>query len=304
MHKSTINWNDIQYFLSVARSGSARITAQSLGISHSTVSRRIENLEKDLDTRLFDRGVSGYRLTAEGQEMINYAEQAEDALVSAELHLQGRDTVLSGDIRVTTPDVIANHLLMPEVAQFTQKYRDINLEFNINSDVFELMRGESDIAIRIMEFANPVPEPLIGRKLADIASCYYSSDDYLSQHDPSAVNSDARWIGWGHADKYPQWVKESPYPHIPTQYFMNQAGLQLEAARAGMGMVLLPCFYADNASGIKRLPDSQPKVNHEVWLLSHPDHREVARLRKFREFIVELFEQKKDMLSGKQTGQA
>jgi len=294
-----MNWDDIQFFLSVARSGSARVTAQALGISHSTVSRRIDNLERDLGTRLFDRSVSGYSLTGEGQSMINYAEQAEDALISAELHLQGRDSVLSGDIRITTPDVIANHLLLPEVAQFTQKYCDINLEFNINSDVFELMRGESDIAIRIMEFGNPVPEPLIGRKLADLASCYYASDDYLTQHAPSEPDSSARWIGWGHAEKHPQWVKESPYPNIPTQYFMNQAGLQLEAARAGMGMVLLPCFYADNASGIKRLPNCQPQLNHEIWLLSHPDHREVTRLRKFRAFIVELFEQKQDALVGK-----
>jgi len=134
--------------------------------------------------------------------------------------------------------------------------------------------------------------------LADIASCYYASNDYLLNHNPTDPNSDARWTGWGHADKYPQWVKGSPYPNIPTQYFMNQAGLQLEAA--GMGMVLLPCFYADNAPDIKRLPHCQPRLIHEVWLLSHPDHREVTRLRKFREFIVELFEQKKDLLAEKQ----
>jgi len=298
VHKSTVSWDDIQFFLSVARSGSARATAQLIGISHSTVSRRIENLEKDLGTKLFDRGVSGYRITAEGQSMIKYAEQAEDALVSAELHLQGRDTILSGDIRVTTPDVIANHLLMPDITQFTNKYPDINLEFSITSDVFELMRGESDIAIRIMEFGNPVPEPLIGRKVADIASCYYASDDYLSHFDPSNIDSGAKWIGWGHAEKFPQWVKESPYPNIPTQYVMNQAGLQLEAAKAGMGMVLLPCFYADNASGIKRLPNCHTRIDHEIWLLSHPDHREVTRLKKFREFIVDLFEQKKKILVG------
>jgi len=294
-----MNWDDIQFFLSVARSGSARVTAQSLGISHSTVSRRIENLESDLGTRLFDRDVSGYRLTTEGHAMIGFAEQAEDALVSAELHLQGRDTELSGDIRVTTPDIIANHILMPEVAQFTQKYRDINLEFNVSSNLFELLRGESDIALRIMEFGNPVPDPLIGRKLATLASCFYASDDYLQKHRPSDVDSSARWIGWGGQERYPKWVKTSPYPDIPTQYLMDQAGLQLEAARAGVGMVMLPCFYADKAQGIRRLPNCEPAFNHEIWLLSHPDHREVSRQRKFREFIVDLFAQKQESFEGK-----
>jgi len=293
-----MNWGDIQFFLSVARFGSARVAAQKLGISHSTVSRRIENLETDLGTRLFERDVSGYRLTTEGQSMLDYTEQAEDALVNAELHLQGRDGVLGGDIRITTPDVLANHLLMPDVAQFGEKYPEINIEFSVSSNVFELMRGESDIAIRIMEFGNPVPEPLIGRKLADIASCYYASDEYLATHKPWEANSSARWIGWGHKDKYPQWVKESPYPHLPTQYLMNQAGLQLEAARAGMGLVMLPCFYADKAEGIKRLPNSQPSLDHQAWLLSHPDHREVTRLKIFRAFLVELFEQKKNLLAG------
>ncbi len=293
-----MNWDDVQFFLSVARAGSARVAAQKLALSHSTVSRRIENLETTLGTRLFERGVKGYRLTSEGESMLRYAEEAEDVLTNAELHLQGLDTVLSGDIRVTTPDVIANSLLISEIVKFTRKYPDINIEFNVTSNVFELMRGESDIAIRIMEFGNPVPEPLIGRKLANIASCYYASDEYLQLHNPDKADTTARWIGWGHSDKFPQWVKESPYPNIPTQYLMNQAGMQLEAARAGVGMVLLPCFFADNAMGIKRLPNCKPRLDHEVWLLSHPDHREVARLKVFREFIVELFEQKKKTLAG------
>ncbi|WDE07429.1 LysR family transcriptional regulator [Thalassomonas viridans] len=299
VHKSSMSWDDVQFFLSVARSGSARATAQVLGVSHSTVSRRMDNLESDLGTRLFDRNVGGYILTAEGKSMMDYAEQAEDALISAELHLHGRDNELSGLIRLTTPDVITNHILLPEIVNFTRKYPDIDIEFSVSSNVFELMRRESDIALRFMGFGNPPPEPLIGRKVASVASCFYASESYLAAHDLSDPDSGARWLGWGEKERFPQWVKSSPYPDIPTQYTMDQAGTQVEAVRAGLGMAMLPCFLADACEGLIRLPNCEPQLNHEIWLLSHPDLREVTRLRKFREFLVELFAQKQDFLAAR-----
>ena len=298
VHKSSMSWDDVQFFLSVAGSGSARTTAQVLGVSHSTVSRRVDNLESDLGTRLFDRNVGGYILTTEGRAMMEYAEQAEDALVSAELHLHGRDSELSGLIRVTMPDVIANHILLPKIACFTRQYPDIDIELSVSSDVFELMRRESDIALRFMGFGNPPPQPLIGRKVASVASCFYASEEYLENHDLSDPDSGARWLGWGESDRFPQWVKASPYPDIPTQYTIDQAGSQIAAARAGVGMAMLPCFLADTCEGIRRLPNCQPQLKHEIWLLSHPDLREVSRLRKFREFVVELFARKQALLAG------
>ncbi|WDD97202.1 LysR family transcriptional regulator [Thalassomonas actiniarum] len=301
MHKSSMSWDDVQFFLSVARSGSARATAQLLGVSHSTVSRRVDNLESDLGTRLFDRNVGGYTLTTEGRSMMEYAEQAEDALVSAELHLHGRDTELSGLIRLTMPDNIANQILIPEMVNFTRKYPDINIEFSVSSNVFELMRRESDIALRFMGFGNPPPQPLIGRKVASVATCFYASDDYLANHDLSDPDSGARWLGWGETDRFPQWVKASPYPDIPAQYSMDQAGSQVAAVRAGIGMAMLPCFLGDACEGIYRLPNAPVLLNHEIWLLSHPDLREVTRLRKFREFVVELFERKQAWLAGEES---
>jgi len=297
VHKSTMGWDDVQFFLSVARSGSARATALALNISHTTVSRRIENLENSLGTRLFDRGVSGYVLTEGGQSMLDFAEQAEDVLLSAERHLQGKDSELSGDIRLTTPDVIATQLLLPNLANFTNKYREIDINLAITSDLHDLTRREVDIAIRFLGFASQPPDPLVGRKLGAIASCFYATPQYLSAYDLNDPNTQARWLGWGGQD--PQWVKASPYPHIPTRFQLDHGGTQIEAALAGMGMTMLPCFLGDKTPGLKRVPNAKPAINHEIWLLSHPDSREVTRLRRFREYVVELFESKQDLLAGK-----
>ncbi len=299
MHKSTMGWDDVQFFLSVARSGSARATALALQISHTTVSRRIDNLETSLGSRLFDRGVSGYVLTEGGQAMLEFAEQAEDVLLSAERHLHGKDTDLSGDIRITTPDVIATQLLLPDLVEFTNKYRDIDIDLRISTTLHDLTRREVDIAIRFLGFGGQPPDPLVGRKLGAVTSSFYATADYLNKYDLNQPDSQARWLSWGEQDRFPQWVKASPYPHIPTRFQLDHGGTQIGAALAGMGMTMLPCFLGDNTPGLKRIPKAKPNIFHEIWMLSHPDNRDVTRLRRFREFVVELFEGKQALLAGK-----
>jgi DNA-binding transcriptional LysR family regulator len=297
---STIKWDDVRLFLALARKGSARAAAQSLNVSHTTVSRRAEQLEKDLGTRLFDRNVGGYRLTGAGETMLSSATRAEDALLTAERRLQGRDAELSGNIRITTSDIIATHLLMPDTAEFLHQHPDIDLEVLVSYDVFDLARREADIAIRFMRGSRRPPADLVGRKLVTAASCYYASEDYLQQYDPWSRESGARWIGWDDEERFPWWVKSSLFPKIPAHGKFNHAGLQVEAALAGMGLAVLPCFIGDVTDGLRRVPGCEPYANYDIWLLSHPDLRDAARLRAFRAFVVEVFERKKPLLVGAQ----
>ena len=295
-----MNWDDVRLFLALARFGSARASAKELNVSHTTIARRAEQLESDLGTRLFERDVGGYRLTGAGETMMSSALRAEDALLGAERQLHGRDAELSGDIRVTTSDIIAIYLLLPETAEFTHQYADIDLEVLVSYDLFDLNRREADIAIRFMGDSRAPPGHLVGRKLVTAASCYYASDDYLSQHDMSANDTDARWIGWNDDERFPSWVKSSPFPHIPVHCKFNHAGMQVEAARAGMGLAALPCFIGDAVDGLRRAPGCEPYFNYDIWLLSHPDLRDAARLRTFRAFVVDVFERKQALLTGQQ----
>ena len=298
VHKSTMSWNDIQFFLSVARHGSARATAEELGMSHTTVSRRIEKLEASLGTRLFDRDVKGYGLTENGSALLGYVEQAEDMLLSAERHLQGRDTELSGTISVATADVIAYDLLLPELEQFTSTYKDIHIDLRVATTLADLTRREVDVALRFLGHGSQPPDPLVGRKVGSVASCFYATPAYLAQHDPTAANTTAQWIGWGD-DRFDNvWIAESPYPQIAKRFMFDHGYLQLKAAKAGMGMTMLPCFLGDSVPELVRISGAQPQLKHEIWLLSHPDQREVTRLRKFREFVVELFQQKELKMLG------
>ena len=293
-----MNWEDIRLFLALARSGSARATAAEEGISHSTVTRRVDLLESGLGVKLFDRDVRGYRLTAAGETMLASTVRAEDALLSAERKLKGRDAQLAGEIRLTMSDFIATHLVMPELVEFTRNYKEIDLTVLVSNDLFNLSRREADVALRIMRIGSNPPEDLIGRQLATISSCCYASKSYLIENDPWSSNSTARWIGWNDIERFPAWVKDSPFPSIPVYGKLNDPKLQLEAARCGMGITILPCFLGDISEGLQRIPHCEPYHSFDFWMLSHPDLRDAARLRTFRAFIASVIESKNDQLSG------
>jgi DNA-binding transcriptional LysR family regulator len=296
--EQTTNWDDVRVFLALARRGSARAASVELGVSHTTISRRVEGLEASLGTRLFDRDVGGYRLTGAGEVLLSSAEHTEDILYGAERRLQGRDAQLSGDVRITTSEIIATHMLMPEVARFAAQYPDIDLEILVSDDLFDLNRRDADIALRFMAEDRGPPDHLIGRKLVSIASCYYAAPDYLGANDLRAGDTSAHWIGWGEESHFPKWVAGSPFPNLPARGRFNHVNLQVQAAVAGMGLAALPCFVGDQTAGLVRVPGCEPYSNYDVWLLSHPDLKDVARLRTFRAFVVELFDGLHGQLSG------
>ena len=293
-----MNWDDIRLFLALSRGGSARAAATAEQISHTTVTRRAERLESNLGTRLFDRDVTGYRLTGAGETLLKAAEKAEDALLSVERRIKGQDSQLSGIIRITTSELIASRLLMPGLAEFNRGYPEIELEILLSGDIFDLARREADIAIRFMGGGRLPAEDLVGRRLMAASTCYYASPDYLLAHDPNQPSTTARWIGWDDDEPFPSWVKRSPFPHVAVRGKFNDHGLQVEAALAGMGITALPCFLGDSTPGLQRIPGCEPVDNYHIWLLSHPDLREAARMRACRQFLVELFEQQRDLLTG------
>jgi len=230
--------------------------------------------------------------------MMKSAIHAEEALLTAERQLQGRDAQLSGEIRLTTANVIALQLIMDDLAEFTRLYPDIDMNILISYDLFNLSRREADVALRILRLDSKPPEGLIGRKLITMKSCCYASDAYLAENAPTSSNSTARWIGWDDLERFPDWVKASPFPRLPVYGRMNDAMLQAEAARCGFGLTVLPCFLGDSVEGLQRIPGCDPYPNFDLWMLSHPDLRDAARMRTFRAFIAASIERKKPLLVG------
>ncbi len=289
MQNSTMRWGDLRLFLELVRNGSARSAATTMKMSHSTVVRRVERLEKDLGVRLFDRDFTGYRPTEAGETLMASALAAEEAILTANRRLHGQDARLTGSVHVTTSDILANYFLTTELTNFSELYPEIEFRISISYDVFDLSRHEADVALRFIGNGRNPPEDLVGRKLVNVSSCYYATESYLQKHDPWSKNTSARWIGWHDDEPFPWWVKESAFSHVPAHGHFNNAMLQAFSVQAGIGIASLPCFVGDRIPGVIRIPGIEPFANYDIWMLSHPDLRDAARHRAFRKFLSESF---------------
>ncbi len=298
MQNSTMRWDDLRLFLELVRNGSARSAATVLGMSHSTVVRRVERLEESLGVRLFDRDFTGYRPTAAGETLMNSALSAEDAILTADRQLHGQDSKLTGAVHITVTDMLANYFLTTELARFGSLYPEIEFQVSVSYDVFDLARHEADVALRFIGDSRSPPEDLVGRKLVKSSSCYYATKEYLAAHDLSAKDTTARWIGWGDSETFPWWVKESPFPNVPAHGRLNNAMLQAFSVQASVGIASLPCFVGDKIPGVIRIPGCEPFPNYDVWMLSHPDLRDAARHRTFRKFLSDAFEARRGEFLG------
>lgn len=280
-----IDWNDIPYFLAVADSGSLSGAASILAVNHSTVFRRINTLEEKLGVRLFDRLPDGYSLTDTGTSVLQYARQAENSVISFERSIAGKDFRLSGEIRVTAPFSMASTFLAPCVAQFQAKQPGIKIEVVVSDALHDLSRRDADIALRAT--TNP-PEYLIGRKVGDFIWHVYASKRYIKKFgQPASMHTLQQHRLIGPDDsllRLPafKWLQE----HCPTENFVCSASdLTTIAALCaqGLGLAVLPSAYF--APTLVKLFALKPTFVDELWILTHPDLRHVARIRVFSEFL-------------------
>jgi DNA-binding transcriptional LysR family regulator len=145
-----IEWDDVRYFLAVARGGSVRAAAERLEVNHSTVLRRIAQLEERLGARMFEKLPSGYRLMDAGEEVLEFAEQMEASSNQLETRVFGRDQRVRGLLRVTLPSTLATHLLMPDFADFGRLHPEIEMEILSADEPVNLTNRQADVAIRVV----------------------------------------------------------------------------------------------------------------------------------------------------------
>ena len=292
-----MNWDDLRFFLAVARKGSIRAASSSLAVNHSTVLRRINAFEENLGVRLFERLATGYVLTPAGEEMVESTQRIEDEVVKLDRQIIGRDTLLCGVLRVTMPLCLATHLLTPDLAAFSEAYPGIQLELAVSDEEFNLKKREADVAIRLTP--NP-PEYLVGRKILTPAKGIYASHNYLKQHDYENHPEKMTWLGWEDSVTDPQWIKDSAFSSTPIRHQADSLLVQLETVKAGMGIAMLPCFMADPVQSLQRLQLIPPGGDScgDLWILTHQDLRATARVHAFMDFMIMTFTRHRDILEG------
>lgn len=300
---SSIAWDDFRLIKAIAEARSLPAAAELIGLNHSTVFRRLGQIEESLGTRLFERHRSGYVPTPAGEEMAVLAERLETDIAGFTRRLAGREILPAGELRVTTNDSLLVELLTPLFAAFMKQCPDIELDVLLGNQALNLSKRDADVAIRATD--NP-PENLIGRRVAQIGWALYGSATDFPEGppaDPSELTRQ-RWISLG--DQFSNFkVVQYRQKHIPadqTVYKLNTVLGLAEAVEAGIGIGFLPCFIADKRPALVRLAHPQTGYAADLWLLTHPDLRHSPRVRLFLDFMAQELAKLRPLMEGSPAG--
>lgn len=280
-----INWDNLRYVLMVANQGSVSAAARALGVNRSTVVRRVDRFQQALNCRIFERGASGYVLTAEAERMIDAAREVESTLFDMQRQIAGHELKLEGELRVTTTDTFMLTILGPQLASFQRTHPHIVVEVLVTNHILDLHRRDADLAVR------PTRQPdagLVGRRLCDVEFGIYALPELLANL-PAAGIFEARWIGFVDS------MMQTPIgAWFGTMVDPRRVGLRCDsfvgvraAAEAGSGIALLPRLLGDASPRLEYWPQQIDELTIGLWALAHPDLVRSARVHAFIEHLVE-----------------
>jgi DNA-binding transcriptional LysR family regulator len=296
-----LDWSDLRYALAIGANGSLTAAARQMGVNHTTVLRRLDALEVRLGARLFERTRTGYQPTEAGTLVLEQARRMADQADEIERRVLGRDRQLTGLLRVTTAFAVMEHLLPQPLADFARAYPGIEVEVVENAILVDLSRRradespawsrrEADVAVRL---SAQVAEHLVGRQLGDTHCRVYAlrGAPALPQtvQPLATLIRDAPWIAFEHDTQsrvYDQWMRR--------QLAQAQVRLRVDifnavaaVLRTGLGVGILPTFMEAKHPEFVAVSDPIPELAVPVWMLTHPDLRQTARVRAFMQDVVD-----------------
>ena len=289
MRTNDFNWNDLNVFLEIAKQKNLSGAAIKLGVTHSTVFRRINGLESNIGVKLFYRKPDGYHLTEIGSELLSHVEHVRSHIDDFSRLLDNRNNDLYGNIYVTAPHNLAYRFIPGYVARFREMYPGIHITLLVSNKEYDLSCLEADLAIRA---TNEPPIDLVGRKLFSLQWGAYASPSYVERY--------------GHAkgldDLGNQFLigSDKTLAKLPAYSWLEERVAQSSIVIRCNDLVSMSA-YAQAGLGVAFLPDDQAKpdlvrlfelpkdITSDIWLLIHPDMRQCARLIAFRDFLTNCF---------------
>jgi DNA-binding transcriptional LysR family regulator len=291
--RTDLDWEDVRYFVALARHRTLSATARALRVNHATVARRVASLETLLGHPLFDRGASGYVLTAEGKALVNYASAMNEAALSILRRLDA-GTELSGRVRLAAGRVLAERFLIDRLRAFHERYPAIDLEVIGGSRVVSLAKRQADLALR---YGSPKDSELVARRVAKLTFGLYASPDY---RDKLKAGEPRVFIGFDENSEFvaeAQWL-ERHFGSSRFSFRTSSQTTQAAAARAGYGIALLPKYVVEtHEPGLVEVAPGGHLPERDVWLIIRRDLTKVPRVRVVADYLVELFQRERRLLA-------
>lgn len=284
-----MRWEDVQTILALARGGSLAAAGRTLGVAGSTVWRRLQALEKELQTRLFER--DEWALTETGEAVLSHLERVELEMLALDRAIEGQDTRPVGVVRLTAPESLLP-LLAPALVEFREAHPGIHVQGTFSDAMFDLDRREADVAVR--PTLHP-PESAIGRRIATVGWGVYGSsevDREACARLPWATYTDslARLAAV-------QWQQRQDH-EAPALMSVNTVPAMQCVVAVARCRGLLPCFVGDADARLQRLDGPIPEAASALWVLTHADLRRTARIRRLVDHLVQALGEQRPRLEG------
>jgi len=282
--ETIVNWDDLRMLLAVARAGAIASAAKTLGVSHSTVYRRVRSFEDDHAVRIFEKSGDGYTVTATGAATIALAEQVEATVDDIARKLRTHSDDVGGPVSIIAPEAAAL-FVCPQLGELTRRYPALSLNWSVDADLEAFKRRSADVAI--IAAAQP-PADLVGRRLTSIVFGVYGAVDYL-EREGIASSDDARWVVFDQAlsaSPVVQW-ESGNVSEGRVALRVNQRHLLDQAILAGLGIGVMPRVTGDAQPRLRRLVDDIG-VEIPLWVLTHADLKDAPPVRAVIDEIVSI----------------
>ena len=273
---SSLDWDDLRIALAIAECGSITGAATALLISHPTLSRRLQRMERRLGTRLFERLSSGLRATAAGEEVRALALRLREDIAALERRIGGRDEGNVGTVRLTAPDAVSEYLLPAVLRALCGSHPGLQIELVVSNEVLPLAQRTADIALRV---TRKPAESMRGRQVGEVAMAVYAARPCLQPGRPDLAA--APWVGFdaGLACSGPAAWQTRNVPVNAIRFRANTLLAAAQAVRSGIGFGVLPCFVGRCLAGVEQVGEPIAELAQPLWLLMHPDAARLPRVR-------------------------
>ncbi|WP_162625974.1 LysR family transcriptional regulator [Acinetobacter sp. MB5] len=285
-----MNWNDLQIFLNIYRYKTLRAAAKELAVDQATIGRRLNELEQQLNTKLFIRSKNGAIATPEALKLIPYVIEIEKQMLSLARQVKDDHQEISGIVKISTTDSLAVEFIIPVIDRLKQLYPLLNIHLITSIDILDLDKAEADISIRTIR---PTQPDLIVRKLADWEVGLYASEKYVLNYGIPTKNFDQHKFVIYQKDVLKtdsqMAVGELLSPELIVAE-VNSSLMLTSIIQSGSAMGEVAEYFAQKAQFIRVFPDKKRTQNYQVWLTMHKDVYKTQKIRVVVDQIVKAFE--------------
>jgi len=280
------HWDDMKIFLAVAREQSLSGAGRVLKLDPATAGRRIARLEAAMKVALFVKSPQGYTLSAAGERMLEYGEQAEAAMRAASHALDGPSESLSGQVRIGAPDGCANFLLPQVCTRISAENPDLDIQIVALPRVINLSRREADMAITVSQ---PTARQLLVEKITDYRLSLAASRGHLRKVGPVETLADLQ--GRHLVGYIPDMIFDAELDYLTdlgvarVQLASNSVSVQLKMIVSGAGLGVVPDFTLPAHGRLRKILADQVSLTRSFYLVRHQSDQRSARLNRFADSL-------------------